>query len=520
MSTVISLTGATGAFGGEVLAHLVHSPKNFRIRLLIRKEDKEPPFFKETLKEGKDRIEVIYGRLEDEDSLKELIQGADYVIHCAGIIPPKAEHYEKAAYDANFLGTKNLIDAVQESGRADSIRFVYIGTVAEYGNRNEKHLWGRVGDPLVSSDYDVYSYTKIKAERYLLDHPLPHFVSLRQTAIAHKYLFKNNMSDGLLYQTCFNAPYEWVTDQDSGLLVEHLVSYDLEGKLEGFWNQIYDIGGGRDCRATGFDSFDAGFKLMGKGVKDFMKPNWFSTRNFHGCWFYDSDVLENWLHFRTQTLSDFWKKMAKKYWYYKFGRIIPPSLLKARIFKPLLKVDDAPVYWVEHREDGKVKAFFGGYDAYEKIPTDWKDIPLLCEGKKTDGSEIDYDLIRTEAWAKDSGQLLSHGFDESKPKEEIDITDVKEAAAYRGGLCLSDTMTKGDLWTKLTFQCHEGHRFEAAPYTILFGGFWCPDCAEPKPWKSGKLAQVSQFHAQLYYADHDESEQNDVYPLEKEPEVK
>jgi hypothetical protein len=82
---------------------------------------------------------------------------------------------------------------------------VNIGTVAEYGNRNLKTSWGRVGDPIISSDYDDYSMNKIRAERYLLDHKPPHFVSLRQTAIAHKYLFKNNMGDGLMFHTVWNG---------------------------------------------------------------------------------------------------------------------------------------------------------------------------------------------------------------------------------------------------------------------------------------------------------------------------
>ena len=108
---------------------------------------------------------------------------------------------------------------------------------------------------------------------------------------------------------------------------------------------------------------------------------------------------------------------------------------------------------------------------------------------------------------------LDHGFDENKPRNELDIEDMKQAAKFRGGECLSTSMTKGDLYTKLKWRCSEGHEFMASPYTILFGGFWCPKCAEPKPWAYGKLAKVSPFHAQIYFDDFDESEVNDIYPL-------
>ncbi len=88
---------------------------------------------------------------------------------------------------------------------------------------------------------------------------------------------------------------------------------------------------------------------------------------------------------------------------------------------------------------------------------------------------------------------------------------MKQAAKFRGGFCLSDDMVKGDMFTKLTWQCHKGHTFKATPYSILFGGFWCPECFN-KPWKNGRMAKYSPYFAQLYYADHSKDEEDDIYP--------
>ena len=311
----VALTGATGAMGGEVLAHLLDSKNNFNIRLLARNPKGARGFFKSLLKKGKDRITVIRGNLTSYENVTELIKNADYVIHCGAVIPPKADHNPKNTVEVNFGGTKNIVDAIHASGREDEIKLVHISTVAVYGNRDYHHLWARMGDPVMSSAYDYYSAAKIKGEHYVLESPIPHWVVLRQTAVYHKYFLANNMNDGLMFHTCWNSPLEWITDRDSGLCIQHLVEKDVSGKLEGFWNNDYNIGGGKDCRETDYETFNFGFGLMGATAEKFFEPHWNIPRNFHGVWYTDSHVLDEWLDYRRETSADYWKRMKKTLWY-------------------------------------------------------------------------------------------------------------------------------------------------------------------------------------------------------------
>lgn len=514
MSIVVALTGASGAMGGEALAQLIDSPLDLKIRVFQwAKEKKKTSFYKKTLKRGQTKIEIYQGDLASAEDCQKFIDGADYIFHCAALIPPRSDHDEAGAYACDYLASKNLIDAINDNPKKETMKFVYIGTVAEYGNRNLKTLWGRVGDPIISSDYDVYSMNKIRAERYLLDHKPPHFVSLRQPAIAHKYLFKNNMKDGLMFHMVWNGALEWVSDEDSGRLLTHLVEKDVAGNLPDFWNKIYNIGGGYSCRATGYESISDGFKMLGRTAKDCYEPNWNASRNFHGMYFLDSDVLDNLLDFRRDSLASFWARMAKRYPYFKWARIVPAFLIKDFGIKPLLKNDNAPIYWLKHHEEGKIKAFYGGEAAFEAIPKDWKNYPLLALDKAPDGSPFDNDASKEKDWALAHKMILDHGFDETKPWSEIGLEDVQKAAHFRGGECLSNEMKKGDLWTILRFRCAEGHVFEASPFTILIGGYWCPTCEQPKPWATGKLAKKSPFFAQVYFADHAIEEAHDAYPF-------
>ncbi len=510
MSKTIALTGTTGAMGGEVLLSLLRSDKNFNVRCIIfDKERSIPSFVKKTLKKYKKRVYAFKGDISRYDDCVQLIDGADYVINCASLIPPKSDHDPVGTYQSNFAGTKNIVDAICASGRKDEIGLVQIATVAMYGHRAYPHLWIRVGDPVISSDYDVYSKHKLKAEKYVLESGLTKFVSLRQTAVLHKYMFRNNLKDGLMFHTVWNGALEWVTDADSGNLCKKLVEMDADGKLDGFWNKIYNIGGGEGCRITGYETFEEAFAILGGGAKKFFKPNWNIARNFHGGWFTDSDELEEILHFRTETNAEFWKRMEKKHTFFKLGKLVHPSVISAMVIKPLFKNTNSPKYWIKHDKSGRIKAFFGGKEAYDKIPDKWENYPLLCENKLEDGSEINYSELKD---VKNSGRyLLDHGYDESKPLKELTLEDLNEAAAFRGGKCLASKYD-GEPYSQLIWKCGNGHEFTLTPFTVLKGGYWCPHCCEPKPWKYGAIAHIP-FYKQVYFDSHDETEINDVFPV-------
>ena len=513
---VVALTGATGAMGGEVLSHLLQSEKNYAIRLLVRNPDSAKSFFKSLLKKGKNRITIIQGSLQDDHALSHLIEDADYVVHCAAVIPPKADHNPENTVKVNYTGTVKIVDAIKNSGRADEIKYVHISTVAVYGNRDYHHPWCRMGDPVMGSAYDFYSASKIKGERYVLESGLKNWVVLRQSAVYHKYFLANNMNDGLMFHTCWNAPFEWITDSDSGLMIEHLVDYDIDGKLNGFWRNDYNIGGGASCRETGYDTFNSGFALMGANAEKFFEPHWNIPRNFHGVWYTDTHVLDSWLHYRRESSADFWKRMEKQLWYYKLGKLLPAKLIRKFAIERLLKNSNSPLSWIRLGKKGRIDAFWGGMKAYEELPKSWDKFPVLSKGQTPEG-KIDYADLKDES--KADRYKLSHGYDESKADSELDISDMKSAAVFRGGEVLSSSMQKGDLHTALEWKCHNGHSFKSTPFAILKAGFWCPVCCEPLPpeskWNYDKLSASIPFYAQVWYDTHSKEEVNNEYPYDE-----
>ncbi len=517
----VFVTGASGSMGSEVLKQVADTHK-FNSLILLRKKPSNEKLAEKLKKKYGNEIEIIFGDLSKYDDCVKCVEKSDYILHCAAIIPPIADHNPNGAEKTNYFGTKNLVDAIKASPRANEVKLVHIGTVAEYGHRDWRHPWGRVGDPLVPSAYDFYAATKLRAERYLLEADLPNWVVLRQSGVLHDNLFKNNMADGLMFHTCWNVPIEWATARDSGIALKNLVVKDSEGTLkEGFWKKIYNIGNGDTCRVTGYDTMAAGFGLMGATPEDFFKPNWNAIRNFHCFWYYDSDLLNDYLDFRHETWEDFWKNMGKLNWYFKMGAIVPKSWISKLALQRLFKDSNAPKFWLNNNIEGRVKAFFGSREEYDKIGEDWANFPLFRKNqiKDENGNVVDYEYRRDIKNAHEF--ILDHGYDESKPDSELDIEDMKKAAEFRGGKCLSETMTKGDLYTKLKWQCHDGHVFESSPFTIIKAGHWCPNCCIPvsgegenkAPWQFDKLAKHIPFYAQVWYDTHSKDEDN-VYPAD------
>ena len=504
----VMITGASGSMGSEALSQVMEL-KDVKGLVILRKKPVNEKLANKLNKKYGERIKVVFGDLSSREDCDKCVKEADYIIHCAAIIPPASDHNPKLAERSNFYGTKNLIDAINDSGRADEIKFVEVGSVAEYGHRDFKHPWGRVGDPLVISAFDFYACTKLKAERYVIESGLKYWVSLRQSGILYNSILFNNLNDGLMFHTAWNTPIEWATAKTSGLMLKNLVSKDMKGTLKAdFWRRCYNIGNGADARVTGYDTVNRGFVMMGITAKQIFKPNWNISRNFHCMWYYDSSTLNDYLDFQYEGFEDFFSRLQKKSWYFKLAKPFKGAVRKFGIER-LFKNSNSPMYWLNNNLDGRIKAFFGSREKYNEIPDSWDKYNLLVENKNPDTGEfLDYNELKDISKVKEKGLLLSHGYDESKSDSKLDISDMQSAAEFRGGKCLSEKMTKGDLYTKLKWSDHEGNEFEASPYLVLKAGHWSEETTAPPAWNFDALAKKMPFFAQIWYDTHDKDEDN------------
>jgi len=107
-------------------------------------------------------IEIVYGDLNDAESLRNATAGQRYVFHTAGKVSDWGARHEFFA--ANEGGTARMIEACKRSGVE---RLVYISSLSVLGLPRD----GRMVDETTSygtDAYDAYSASKIAGERLAL----------------------------------------------------------------------------------------------------------------------------------------------------------------------------------------------------------------------------------------------------------------------------------------------------------------------------------------------------------------
>ena len=497
----VFITGGTGTMGWSAVQEMLKYPNKINMKLLVREHDRNKDRIIPLL--AKPNVRVIWGDLLDYESVLEGVTGADYVLHIGGMVSPAADMKPYLTQKTNIGAAENICKAVLAQKNADDIKVCYVGSVAQTGGRNYPIHWGRCGDPIKISLYDHYAISKTIAERIFVDSGIKNWVVLRQTGILYPHILKN--LDPIMYHIPLNGVLEWCTVEDAGRAMCNLVLKDQSGELEnGFWKHFYNISSGKEYRISNYEFISILLETLGLSRPEkLFDPNWFATQNFHGQFFADGDKLEEYLQFRNNIpLKEYFNHLATQLdSRFKFARNISREVV-AIFAKPFMKaVASSPNFgtlkWVETSDETRMKAFFGSMEKWKSLPEKWEDFEIM---------EFDKDNSAAEQFR------LDHGYDESKNEAELDVVDMKTAAKFRGGECLSEEMKKGDLYTKLKWRCgHCGAEFEASPALILLGGHWCPECFIPhKTWNYNSIAKTNPFFAQVWYPSHSKDE-TDAY---------
>lgn len=502
----ILLTGASGAMGQESLKAILAGERNFDLLLPVMDTDKDRTIMRPYVSIPK--IQIVYGNLTDPAFVTELMKGIDLVIHIAAFVSPAADYDPTKAMQVNFGSMKNLISAIYHWGQETATKLVSIGTVAQTGDRMPGLHWGRVGDPIKPSIFDYYAVSKVAAERYLIESGLSYWVSLRQTGMMGPAMA--SIRDAIIFHNCLDNVLEYVSDRDSGRMIAHLCQYEAAGSLaENFWNHVYNIGGGESCRVSTYELFQAfyGGKLGFSNLDNVINPKLYATQNFHGHYYLDSDILENFLHFQSDSIDYFYSSLEKNVgWGIHAIRLINKlpggqKLLGKIIqyqFKKIARTRFGTLRFIEDNLEPQIEAYWGNRDKWKSLPNKLSDMEHFT------------------AWS--TQQIVDHGYDESKSPEQLDLEDLRGAAVFRGGECLSSQMEKGNWSEKLHFRCAFGHEFTASPKLVLEAGHFCPVC-ESSSWNYGERAKREPFLAQVWSPHHDPSEVREYPKIVSEKDV-
>lgn len=291
--STILLTGAGGSIGREITEMLIAKDT-----CDLRVFDLDTPKNREFFDRFGDKLTIFLGDITVPETLTEATTGVDVVLHMASIIPPLAHDKPELARNVNVGGTKNLVEQVKKNSPKAFIAMA--SSVATYGDRLlDPYI--KVSDPLIPAEGDNYAVTKIEMEEIIQKSKL-RWTIYRLAAIMG---VGNHHVGRLMFRMPLEQVMEIATPRDTARAFVNTLDHldEVEGK-------IFNLGGGAECTTTYGEFLSKNFEIFGLGALDF-PSHAFATKNFHCGYFEDGQDLEDILHFRQDTLADYYREVEK-----------------------------------------------------------------------------------------------------------------------------------------------------------------------------------------------------------------
>jgi UDP-glucose 4-epimerase len=152
----VAVTGPTGEIGKPFVAALERMPEVGRVIGMARRR------FDPADHHWGDKVEYRRGDILDRESVEELVEGADVVVHLAFVIVAgRGESRE-----INLTGSRNVFEAAASAGAK---RLVYTSSVAAYGFRRELPELLTESLPVRGTARHPYSAHKAEVEAVLAE---------------------------------------------------------------------------------------------------------------------------------------------------------------------------------------------------------------------------------------------------------------------------------------------------------------------------------------------------------------
>lgn len=219
----ILVTGAAGTIGINLISYLL-SEGQYDITALELNNKRS----NERLNPYKNRINVVYGDVTDEQLMKNLIKDHDYVFHLAGAMPPLCNVKQELCKKVDYEGTKNLVDSIKMYN--PKCKLIFPSTTAIYGKHKSEV---GIKSKLNINEKDYYSYYKKETEK-LIEGLLKNYVICRIPIVI------DNINKDIIYSVNKDAEIEVIKSNDLALALIETLKINNE-KFNIYSNQSYRI---------------------------------------------------------------------------------------------------------------------------------------------------------------------------------------------------------------------------------------------------------------------------------------
>ncbi len=282
----VLVTGAAGSIGLEVIKYLLSEGK-YEITALDLKNKKTI----KRLKKYRRRINIIYGDVNDSILIEALVKGHDYIIHLASIMPPLSDFNKRVGEIVDYNGTENIIKAINYYN--EKCFLIYASTTSLY----DSSLSGSIKEKVISSSLTNYSYNKYLTEQLIIK-------KLKNYTIFRLPLVLNNIKDlPFMYNVKKNLLVEVTTNKDAAYAFVKAIDYKKELN-----KKIFNVGLGKDGRIIYDDLLKKILENYGISLR-YILSRIFLDKDYLSPILSDSDNLENIIHYRNDSLYNYYRRL-------------------------------------------------------------------------------------------------------------------------------------------------------------------------------------------------------------------
>ena len=299
MTQTVMLTGALGNIGSLVIQELL--AQGYRVIACDKASDVTR---KNARKFTDPRIRVIWCDITVKEQVESALQGADAVIHLAGIFPPLSENNPDLAFAVNVTGTRHIVAAMEASATAK--RLVFASSIAVYGKQQGKFTPPLTADDAVAPD-DHYGRHKAEGEQIIrassLQWTLMRIGACPPVNVDNMASFKG----APLFESHPDSRLEVIHPADTALAFVNALSCD-----ESIGKTLL-LGGGAGNRTTCYQLMNAMFGSIGLGPLPRETFQLKEPVDFHGDWL-DTTESQRLLQFQRHSIAqlhgDFWRSLG------------------------------------------------------------------------------------------------------------------------------------------------------------------------------------------------------------------